>query len=542
VSAAPPRPEDSASVRAPVRARLPLPLWAALLVAALGGFVYDLGFPGASVWPLAFAGIAMALLSLIGRSSWAAFHVGLVFGLAFYLTHVSWTSLYLGPIPWLALSILESLFVAGGAVLIALAYRWMPRATRSRWAQLVLLPLLVAGLWVLRETASGALPYTGFPWGRAALSQSESPFADVVSWIGFSGLGFIMVAIVAGIIEWVRLRGWRDLRTGIPVAALLVVAILVPAWQTNQSGEFRVASVQGNGPSGYFDRRSQGDVLAAQLDATEPILDEPGVDVLLWPEGGSDIDPTRSADAARVFDDLSERLDAPVVLNTVTVDEEADEERFYNTSLLWKAGEGAVDRYSKRYPVPFGEYIPDRWFYDAIVPELTGLVQRGYSPGTEPPVFDVDGTVAGLAICFDVIYDGVIWEGARDGAEVYLLQTNNADFRGTDENQQQLAIARLRAIETGRSVVNISTVGTSQVIDPSGRTIDALPAYEAGAMVTDVELRTGITPSVALGGVIPTLIGIGAIAGLIAAGVRGGMRSAPRRSGSERGVEGGTAA
>jgi len=210
--------------------------------------------------------------------------------------------------------------------------------------------------------------------------------------------------------------------------------------------------------------------------------------------------------------------------------------------LLWRAGESAVASYEKRNPVPFGEYIPDRWFYDAIVPELTGLVQRGYSPGTEPPVFDVDGTVAGLAICFDVIYDGVIWEGARDGAEVYLLQTNNADFRGTDENQQQLAIARLRAIETGRSVVNISTVGTSQVIDPSGRTIDALPAYEAGAMVTDVELRTGITPSVALGGVIPTLIGIGAIAGLIAAGVRGGMRSAPRRSGSERGVEGGTAA
>ena len=72
-----------------------------------------------------------------------------------------------------------------------------------------------------------------------------------------------------------------------------------------------------------------------------------------------------------------------------------------------------------------------------------------------------------------------------------MFQTNNADFRGTDENQQQLAIARLRAIETGRSVVNISTVGTSQVIDPTGRTIDALPAYEPGAMVTDVELATG---------------------------------------------------
>lgn len=513
----------------PTRRLLPLPLWAALIVAAVGGTVYDLGFPGVAIWPLAFVGIALALVSLIGRRSWGAALVGFVFGLTFYLQQVSWTSLYLGPIPWLALSFLESLFVAGGGVLITLAYRWVPRVNDSKWVRLTVLPLLVAGLWIVRETANGTLPYGGFPWARAALSQSESPFAELVSWAGSTGLGFVMVAIVAGAIEWVRLRGWRDLRTAIPVAATLIVAILLPAWPTTPVGELRVASVQGDGPSGYFDEREPGDVLAAQLAATEPILDEEGVDVLLWPEGGSDIDPLRSESVAGVFDTLSAQLDAPVVLNTVTV----RGEEYFNTSLLWREGEGAVDSYDKRHPVPFGEYIPDRWFYDAIVPNLTGLVQRGYSPGVNPPVFDLGPAVAGLAICFDVIYDEVIWEGARDGAQVYLLQTNNADFRGTDENQQQLAIARLRAIETGRSVVNISTVGTSQVIDPSGRTIDSLPADEPGAMVTDVELREGITPSVALAAWVPTAIVFTALLGLIAAGVLAartpaGLREAPR--------------
>ncbi|MGR0317745.1 apolipoprotein N-acyltransferase [Agromyces sp. ZXT2-3] len=530
---APPR-----DLRSPAAVRGPrpiLPLWAALIVSALGGFVYDLGFPGAGVWPFAFVGIAMALVPLIGRSLLSSFHVGLAFGLAFYLSHVSWTALYLGPIPWLALSILESLFVAGGAVLVTLAYRWVPQAGRSRWLQLIALPALVAGLWIVRESVTGTFPYGGFPWGRAALSQSESPFAPVVSWIGSTGLGFVMVAITAGAIEWVRARGWRDLRTGIPVAALLVVAVAVPAFPTTPAGELRVASVQGNGPAGYFDEREQGDVLRAQLEATEPVLGE-DVDVLLWPEGGSDIDPTRSTSVARIFDRLSEDLDAPVILNTVTVEGAEGEERFYNTSLLWEAGEGAVDRFAKRNPVPFGEYIPDRWFYDALAPELTGLIQRGYSPGTQAPVFDVGRTVTGLAICFDVIYDELIWEGARDGAELYMLQTNNADFRGTDENQQQLAIARLRAIETGRSVVNISTVGTSQVIDPAGRTIDALPAYEAGAMVTDVELRTGLTASVVLGGMVPLVIVVLSLGGLAWAGVAA-QRNARHRTGSGAGRE-----
>jgi apolipoprotein N-acyltransferase len=498
-----------------------LPLWVAVLAAIAGGLVYDLGFPGASVWPLAFVGIALALVSLIGRSSWAAFHVGLVFGLAFYLTQVSWTSLYLGPVPWIALSVLESLFVGGGAVLISLAYRWLPRVSPSRWVRLVWLPLLVAGLWCVREAATGSIPYGGFPWGRAALSQAESPFAEVVSWIGSTGLGFVMVALVAGVIEWLRLRGWEDLRSAIPVAALAIVAIALPAWPTTPVGELRVASVQGNGPAGYFDERQPGDVLEAQLAATEPVLDESEIDVLLWPEGGSDIDPTRSEAVARIFDDLGEQLDAPILLNTVTTSDDL----FFNTSLLWRAGESAVDSYEKRNPVPFGEYIPDRWFFDAIAGDLTGLIQRGYTAGTTPPVFDLGSAVTGLAICFDVIYDELIWDAARRGAQLYMFQTNNADFRGTDENQQQLSIARLRAIETGRSVVNISTVGTSQVIDPTGRTTDSLAAYEPGAMVTDVELREGLTPAVVLGASVPVAIVLASLGGLIAAGVLARRRS-----------------
>ena len=508
-----------------------LPLWVAILAAIAGGLVYDLGFPGANVWPLAFVGIALALVSLIGRSAWSAFHVGLVFGLAFYLQQVSFTSLYLGPVPWIALSVLESLFVAGGAVLIALAYRWLPMVSPSRWVRLVALPLLVAGLWCVREAATGSIPYGGFPWGRAALSQAESPFADVVSWIGSTGLGFVMVALVAGVIEWVRMRGWEDLRSAIPVVALAIVAVVVPAWPTTPVGELRVASVQGNGPAGYFDERGPGDVLAAQLDATEPILDEAGIDVLLWPEGGSDIDPTRSESAARIFDSLGSELDAPIVLNTVTVSDDS----FFNTSLLWRAGEGVVDTYEKRNPVPFGEYIPDRWFYEALAPDLIGLIQRGYSPGTTAPVFDLGDAVTGLAICFDVIYDALIWEAVGDGAQLFMFQTNNADFRGTDENQQQLSIARLRAIETGRSVVNISTVGTSQVIDPTGRTIDALPAYEPGAMVTEVELREGATPSVVLGSAVPLTIVLGALAGLITIGILARRKGRARNESNEAG-------
>ncbi|MCC4268534.1 apolipoprotein N-acyltransferase [Microbacterium schleiferi] len=491
-----------------------LPLWAAVLVAVAAGLILDLAYPSVGWWPLAFVGVGLSLVALIGRSAWGALLVGFIFGITFYLVHIVWLNRYLGVIPWFALAVAATIYVALGSVLIALAYRWMPRAAPGRWAQLVLTPLLIAGLWTLRELVTGSWPYTGFPWARIGMSQSESPLSHLTSWIGVTGLSFLMVAFTAGTIEWLRLRQWSDVRTALPVAGLGIALLVTPQFPTTPAGTMTVGSVQGNGPSGYFDARQRNDILNAQLSASTDLIGQ-DMDVLLWPEGGIDSDPMTNATTAAVLDGLSEAADAPLLVNAATTRGDLT----YNTSMLWEAGEGAVQYHDKTHPVPFGEYVPDRWFYEMIVPDLIGLIGREYTPGSNPPYVDIDGTGVGLAICFDVIYDDVIHDGARDGAEVYMFQTNNADFRNTDENLQQLAFARTRAIETGRSVVNISTVGTSQVIGPDGATIDSLPADEAGAMLTDVPLRTGLTPSIVIGGSLGMAIAILSIAGLIASGV-----------------------
>ncbi|MCR2814717.1 apolipoprotein N-acyltransferase [Microbacterium jiangjiandongii] len=503
-----------------------LPLWLALVAALVGGPVLDLAFPDVGWWPLAFVGVALALVSLIGRSAWGALAVGLVFGVSFYFTHIVWITRYLGLLPWFGLGGLEALFWGLGSIPIALAYRWMPRVRGGRWARLVALPALVAGLWTARELVMGSWPYTGFPWGRLGMSQSESPLAHVASWTGVAGLTFLMVFATAAAVEWVRLGAWRSWRTALPTAAAVAVLLLTPAFPTTPAGTLRVGAVQGNGPAGYFDAREPYDVFQSQLDATEPLLGE-DLDVLLWPEGGIDADPLRNESVARVLDRLAESFDAPLIVNGATQRDDA----VFNTSMLWEAGtENPVALHDKRVPVPFGEYVPDRWFFEAIVPDLIGLIQREYTPGTNPPVFDLDGVRVGLAICFDVIYDDVVWEGARDGAEVYMMQTNNADFRDTDENLQQLAFARMRAIETGRAVVNLSTVGTSQVIAPDGTVIDGLPAGEAGAMLTDVPLRTGLTPAVVIGAAVKLVLGWGSV---VAFAVLAGARLVARRGGAQ---------
>ena len=181
--------------------------------------------------------------------------------------------------------------------------------------------------------------------------------------------------------------------------------------------------------------------------------------------------------------------------------------------------------------MPFAEYMPARPFFRALVPDLVDLVTRDYQRGTTDTVMDVDGVVAGISICFDITDDSAVQSMVDDGAQVILAQTNNADFGQTDENLQQLAIARLRAIETGRSVVNISTVGHSAIIAPDGSTIDAIAPYAPGAMVDDVPLSTTSTPASVAGAGIALVVSLFGAAGFAMAAIAGAAarRRAPKR-------------
>lgn len=494
------RRQDQGRERAPL-----LPLWAALPAAAVAGILMDLAYPEVGWWPAAFLAAGVLLVAAIGRSVAGSLAVGLVFGLVFFSLVVSWTSRYLGPVPWAALTVVEGALTAVWVIPLTLAYRWVPRLVPPGTVRLVLLPGVVAALWTGREVMLGAWPYGGFPWARLGMTQSESPAAAVASWVGVSGLSFVMVFAVAVSIEWARTRAWRyPPRTLVP-AATIGVLLLTPAFPTTPAGTMRVGAVQGNGPSGYFDQRGPWSIASAQGDASAALAGT-DLDLLVWPEG-LDGDPFDSDYLAAYLTGVSERAGAPLLANAAT----RVDGKFYNTSFLWDPTLSStpprdqLQTHAKRNPVPFGEYVPDRDFYMMLAPDLVGLIQREYAHGTNPPVVSVGGTRVGLAICFDVIYDQVISESISAGAELLVFQTNNADFRGTDENLQQLAFARMRAIETGRSVVNVSTVGTSQIIRPDGSTMASLPADEPGVMAEAVELRTGVTPGVVAGGFISTV-------------------------------------
>jgi len=250
----------------------------------------------------------------------------------------------------------------------------------------------------------------------------------------------------------------------------------------------------------------------------------PAPQLVIWPENSSDIDPLRNRDAWAVIQSAVDAIGVPIVVGAV-LDEPAD--RLSNATLVWgptgSSTPGPGARYLKRHPAPFGEYIPFRSFFRRFSDKVD-LVRHDFAAGSGDGVLPVtlpSGGVVRLGdvICFEVAFDDLVRDAVRGGADLLVVQTNNATFGLTDESDQQLAMSRLRAVEAGRAVVHISTVGVSGLIAPDGAVLVRSGHFTREVLQHSLPLRTGATIATQVGAIPEwSLAGCGVLVAL--AGLR----------------------
>ncbi|MEO0060969.1 MAG: hypothetical protein RL343_587 [Actinomycetota bacterium] len=483
--------------------------------AALGGVTSSLAFPREDISPLIFLSVMLIVASVRNSKVLPALGIGFVGGLAFYLSQIEWLSLYLGPVPWLALSILEAAIFAIGMMATAIVWRWLEaKITNSNAFKNLIIASAIATLWTSREWVSISIPYGGFPWSRLAQTQSQTYLAKLVYLGGLGLLTFVIALVSAIALIWILQYRAKRLLPDIASATAVMILLLVPAIlkpdASAEAGSITIGAVQGNANAGLFANETPGTILQNHLAATK-LLKTKGnfkdLDVVVWPENASDLSPFSSASASQAIKKLvNDEIKVPLIFGTIT--QRGDE--LFNSSIIWKPGTGPTDYYDKKRPVPFAEYVPDRDFWYRLAPDLIGLVSRGYTFGTRDGIFEVADAKLGALICFEIAVDDIGRGLVKDGAQIIISQTNNADFGHSDETYQQAAFAKLRAIETGRVVVNVSTVGVSAIYSPDGSVIDQVPSFEPAAMLDKLPLRKSNTPAMAIGPVFDLLINLAA--------------------------------
>jgi len=491
----------------------------ALITALAGGLALAAAFPPAGFWPLAAIGPAFLTVALWQQRARVALAASFVFGLAFFFPLVSWL-VNVAWYVWTALAVAEAVIFAVLAVGL-----WLLLRLRA-W------PVAVAGWWVAAEALRDRWPWGGFPWGRLVMSQAAAP---TVRWVAVAGPPFLtfLIALVGACLAWLLLgplsarQGESYVRARLwPAAALAASAALacsgalLPADQA-PAGERTavIAAIQGNVPHARNlpDLWRATTVTQNHAAATQNLAARvrsgaaPRPDVVIWPENSTDLDPVQDPLIYNTIATAVAAIGRPVLVGAVL------QNPVRNAGQLWLPSRGPVAVYLKRRLVPFGEVMPFRSLISKITTLPNTLEPVNFIPGRRPVVFGIGKVRLGDVICYEVGFDGLVSSEIAAGANLLAVQTNDADFEidgQTGETLQQLAMARIRAIEHNRAVVVASTTGVSAIISPDGQLLARTRTWTRAEIDARVPLRTSISLADRMGGWPEAVLAWGTVAAL----------------------------
>jgi apolipoprotein N-acyltransferase len=136
------------------------------------------------------------------------------------------------------------------------------------------------------------------------------------------------------------------------------------------------------------------------------------------------------------------------------------------------------DIYVKRYLTPFGEYIPLRSFIEKFS-TLTDSVDD-FSAGNRSNLMQIANLDAQIFICYELLNDSF---KNQINSDFLVVQTNNATFGDTAQLDQELQIAKVRALESGREIAYVSTTGVTSFIDRNGQIKSELSKFKSGVLI-----------------------------------------------------------
>ena len=428
------------------------------LLAFLFGLVSSTAFEPFSFWPSAFLGLAGWYFLLIRARLESRVLISYLFGLSQLLVVQHWTGIYVGGLPWLILSICQGIFYIVPAFFVGKSKRYNQFA--------------FAACFVIVELLLRTVPFTGFGWTRISFTQVDSPLSDLYKLGGVVLVAFFIAAISAS----------RTLITGSILLILVALSAFIPN-SVSSGVNVKIALIQGGVSNLGLDFNAKPmEVFDRHLSQTAKSIKPSDVRLIIWPENAVDVDINTSPGVANKIMEISTDLRTPILIGGVTKSTAG----LRNQSILFNPTPQQI--YTKRYLTPFGEYIPLR----NIATKLSSYANdvTDFVGGTNDHLFRGNGLIFQTLICYELLNDTF-----RDqiSGDFLTVQTNNATFGDTAQLDQELNIAKVRAIETGRFIPYVSTTGVTSFIDNDGKVYSKLPKFESATLVDNVVSVEGRT-------------------------------------------------
>jgi len=475
-----------------------------LLISSL---LFALSFPSffsdQGWFPVGFVCL-LPLFVVVRRASWPAVpFYGLFFGYASYALFNYW----LGKFHPLTLVVVPPIYAA--YFLVTLPALKLADTLFPRHAY-----LLQSALWVCYEYFLKTNGFLAYSYGNLGYSQYDFlPLIQIGDAVGVWGIS-LLVVYPSGLLGRAFADGLPALREGwrryvAPAAGYAVVFLGVVVYglfspvDTRVDRQWKVALVQQNvdpWKGGYAAYRASLDVL--ERESTRAMAEKP--EIVIWSETSfvPAIDwHTRYRPDTQTYGlvkELREFLAAQPVPYVVGNDdgqlkrrEDGQDVRVdYNAAILFDR-DRIVDTYRKLHLVPFTESFPFQKTLPALYDWLVNADTHFWEKGTVYTVFDAGGVHFSTPICFEDTFGYLCRGFVNYGADVLVNITNDAWSFSVPGAMQHMTMAVFRAVENRRSVVRSTNAGMTNIIDPNGRILSALPPFTAGFLSGTVPVHTG---------------------------------------------------
>ena len=440
-----------------------------MITSLLAGLLLALSVPPWGWWPLAFVAFALLSRKLDEPSRRARGLRGAAFALGWFLPSVFWMVDFTLP-GFIVVLLLWSAFWALAAIACPPG-RW-------RW-------LALPAAAVLAELVRWSWPFGGQPLATVAMSQVDSPLGPTVRLLG--PLLLVALVVAVGVALDALADGGRRLGGVVLLGVVAVVLLAGVAPDGAVTGHLDVALVQGAGrrtpgPPTPTSGRSSSATWPPVRRSTPPSTWSCGRRTSSTSRARS----RRTAEGEELAALARELGDATLVVGAV----EGDGDGFHNSAIAYEDGE-IVDRFEKVRRVPFGEYVPLRGLLEPLAGDA--LPERDAIEGEGAAVLDTDVGHLGVVISWEVFFANRARDAISNGGEVLLNPTNGSSYWLTIVQTQQIASSRLRAMETGRWVLQVAPTGLTAIVTPDGEVIDRTSVSERAVVQGTIETRSGET-------------------------------------------------
>ena len=466
------------------------------ILALFCGLLFPLGFAPFDFWPLTILSLSIILYLINKVEVNKIFLIGILYGIGMWGLGISWVYVsihYHGNQGIISSIIITSAFILFLSLYIGLAFLLFKKLkTNNTYIDYL---LVFPVIWVSVEIIRSYL-FTGFPWLIVGTTFAGTSLGGWIPILGSYGVS-ILTLIISGSLILIFLKkeiNWFS--TSIIIVILVSSFVLNKISWTKEISEIKVSIHQPN--LTLEEKWSYEGFRHTMAMINTSVSNSKEGEFLFFPETAIIFDKQELEPWLTDIEDKAKIKNISLVTGIVARDPTNPDliERYNRIQ-----GFGAIKGfYDKVHLVPFGEYIPFRYYLGKVF-DILGINLINTLPGENYIPLKSDNISISASICYEIAFSELVRKTAKY-SNLLVTISNDTWFGDSIGPEQHLEIAQSRAQEHQKSLIRATNSGISAIINKNGQIVKRQGFFEDKKLNDKVKIFEGITPFTLFGNYI----------------------------------------